>query len=193
MLESMIEQPRPTRAEISDVATAVFAGSSCIMLSGETAAGKYPVQAVKAMALIALDAEKHIDYKKRFANTDFNIEDLTDALSHSAGQLAIDTKAACIVTSTMSGDTARMVSRNRCPMPIIGMTCREKTYRQMSMYWHVTPLLVRQFDDLEDLILRARGIIEEEGFAKKGDVVVLTGGITNTKGGTKLIHADVIE
>ena len=192
MLESMIEKPRPTRAEISDVANAVFDGSSCIMLSGETAAGKYPVQAVQAMALIAIDAERHIDYERRFSTAEFDIADLTDALSHSAGQLAIDTKAVCIVSSTMSGDTARMVSRNRCPMPIIGMTCREKTYRQLNMYWNVIPLLVRQFHDLEDLILRARGIVAEEGIAKSGDVVVLTGGITNTSGGTKLIHADII-
>ena len=192
MLESMTEKPRPTRAEISDVANAVFDGSSCVMLSGETAAGKYPAEAVKAMALISIDAEEHIDYARRFETADFEIKDLTDALSHSAGQLAIDTCATCVVSSTMSGETARMISRNRIPMPIIGMTCRERTYRQMAMYWNVTPLLVREFHDLEDLILRARGIIAEEGFAKSGDVVVLTGGITNTEGGTKLIHADII-
>ena len=193
MLESMIEKPRPTRAEISDVANAVFDGSSCVMLSGETASGKYPAQAVKAMALISIDAEQHIDYSHRFSIADFEITDLTDALSHSAGQLAIDTHARCIVSSTMSGETARMVSRNRTPMPIIGMTCKEKTYRQMAMYWNVTPVLVKMFDGLEDLIISSRQIVKEKGFADSGDVVVVTGGLTNTAGGTKLIHADIIE
>lgn len=193
MLESMIEKPRPTRAEISDVANAVFDGSSCIMLSGETASGKYPVQAVRAMALIAIDAEAHIDYVKRFETTSFDIEDLTDALSHSAGRLAIDTNASCIVSSTMGGETARMVSRNRTPMRIVGMTCVEKTYRQMGMYWNVTPVMVDEFDGLEELILSAREMVKKEGFAKSGDVVVVTGGLTNTAGGTKLIHADTID
>ena len=193
MLESMIEKPRPTRAEISDVANAVFDGSSCVMLSGETASGKYPAQAVKAMALISIDAEQHIDYSHRFSIADFEITDLTDALSHSAGQLAIDTHARCIVSSTMSGETARMVSRNRTPMPIIGMTCKEKTYRQMAMYWNVTPVLVKMFDGLEDLIISSRQIVKEKGFADSGDVVVVTGGLTNTAGGTKLIHADIID
>jgi len=193
MLESMTEKPRPTRAEISDVANAVFDGSSAIMLSGETASGKYPVKSVEAMASIALDAEKHIDYKKRFAVSSLEMNDLTDALSHAAGQLAIDTDAKCIVSSTISGFTARMVARCRVPMPIIGMTCREKTYRQLDLYWNVTPLLVPQYHGLEELIDEARAAVKEEGYAKKGDIVVLTGGLRNKEGGTKLIHADEIK
>lgn len=193
MLESMIENPRPTRAEISDVANAVFDGSSAIMLSGETASGKYPVQAVKAMTDIAVDAEAHVDFAKRFSAGRFEIDNLTDALSHSACQLAIDTGAKCVVSSTMSGSTARMIARCRVPMPVIGLTCLEKTYRQLDMCWNVTPLLVRKFSGLEDLISSAAQIIKEEGLVEKGDTVVLTGGLTNKTGGTKIIHADVIK
>ena len=120
MLESMIQNPRPTRAEISDVANAVYDGSSAIMLSGESASGKYPVAAVKNMAEIALYTEKNIDYAKRFRTTEYRIKDNTDAISHATCAMAIDTNAKGIVISSLSGNTVRMVSRFRCPVDIIG-------------------------------------------------------------------------
>ncbi len=193
MLESMIEKPRPTRAEISDVANAVFDGSSAIMLSGETASGQYPVQAVAAMTSIAKDAEDHIDYAKRFRSTDIVIDDLTDAMSHSASQLALDTGARCIISRTAEGFTARMISRCRVPMPVIGMTSREKTYRQLDLCWNVKPVLVKGFNGLEDLIKDSVAAAKEGGFVQAGDTVVLTGGLANRSGGTKFIHADVVE
>ncbi len=193
MLESMIEKPRPTRAEISDVANAVFDGSSAIMLSGETASGKYPVQAVSAMAMIAKNAEEHIDYAKRFRSADIVIDDLTDAMSHSASQLALDTDARCIISRTAEGFTARMISRCRVPMPIIGMTSREKTYRQLDLCWNVKPVLVKSFTGLEEMIHDSVAAAKEYGFVQSGDLVVLTGGLSNRSGGTKFIHADTVE
>lgn len=125
MLESMIHNPRPTRAEISDVANAVYDGASAVMLSGETAAGKYPVAAVENMAKIAEFTEQHIDYKHFFQRTEFEIRNILDAVSHASCSMAVDVNAKCIVACTVSGQTARMVSRFRCPADIIGMTTRE--------------------------------------------------------------------
>ena len=135
MLESMIQNPRPTRAEISDVANAVYDGSSAVMLSGETAAGKYPVLAVKNMAEIAEYTEKNIDYKKRFSSTEYEIKSNIDAVSHATCAMAIDTKAKGIVINSISGITARMVSRFRPPMNIIGMTTSEKVWRKLNLSW----------------------------------------------------------
>ena len=126
MLESMIHNPRPTRAEISDVANAVYDGTSAIMLSGETAAGKYPVLTIETMARIAEHTEQNIHYNKRFKNYDFKIKNIVDALSHSACGMAIDVDAKCIVVCSLSGMTSRMVSRFRPPMDIIGYTADEK-------------------------------------------------------------------
>ena len=133
MLESMIHNPRPTRAEISDVANAVYDGSSAIMLSGESAAGKYPVEAVKNMAEIAEYTEKNIDYVKRFYRTDYVIKNNLDALSHATCAMAIDTKAKGIVISSISGMTVRMVSRFRCPVDIVGMTTSSKAWRKLNL------------------------------------------------------------
>ena len=120
MLESMIHNPRPTRAELSDVANAVYDGSSAIMLSGESAAGKYPVEAVKNMAETAEYTEKQINYGKRFANAEFQTKSIVDAISHATCAMAIDVDAKCIVVSSLTGRTVRMVSRFRCPVDIIG-------------------------------------------------------------------------
>ncbi|MBQ4256484.1 MAG: pyruvate kinase, partial [Oscillospiraceae bacterium] len=133
MLESMIEKPRPTRAEISDVANAVYDGSSAVMLSGETASGRYPVAAVKNMAEIAQTTEDAIDYKKRFSRMEYVIKNNTDALSHATCAMAIDTKAKGIVISSLSGMTVRMVSRFRPPVDIIGMTTSVKAWRKLNL------------------------------------------------------------
>ena len=130
MLESMINNPRPTRAEISDVANAVYDGSSAIMLSGESAAGKYPVEAVQTMSQVAEYTEMHINYKERFAKQEFNMRNNLDAISHATCQMAIDVGAKAIVVHSRSGVTARMVSRFRCPIDIIGMTTSERIWRE---------------------------------------------------------------
>ena len=142
MLESMITNIRPTRAEISDVANAVYDGTSAIMLSGETAAGKYPVKAVEVMAKIAERTEQSIHYDKRFRNFDFQIRNEIDAISHATCGMAIDIKAKGIAVCTLSGMTARMISRFRSPVDIVGLTTNEKTWRKLALSWGVTFLLL---------------------------------------------------
>ena len=134
MLESMITNIRPTRAEISDVANAVYDGTSAIMLSGETAAGKYPVKAVEVMAKIAERTEQSIHYDKRFRNFDFQIRNEIDAISHATCGMAIDIKAKGIAVCTLSGMTARMISRFRSPVDIVGLTTSEKTWRKLAYH-----------------------------------------------------------
>ena len=193
MLESMISKPRPTRAEISDVANAVFDGTSAVMLSGESAAGKYPVEAVQAMAGIAEEAEKHINYVERFARQPFVLKNNTDALSHSACQLAIDTDATCIVATTLSGLMGRLVARFRPPMPIIGMTPSEKAYRKLAMSWNVIPVVADEFNSTDVLFYHAGLVARQTGLAGKGDTVVITGGITNGSGGnSNLIKVETL-
>ena len=187
MLESMISKPRPTRAEISDVANAVFDGTSAVMLSGETAAGKYPVEAVRAMASIAEEAEQHIDYVQRFETQSFHFRNVTDALSHSTCQLAIDTNATCIVATTRTGLMGRLVSRFRAPTPIIGMATNDKAYRQLAMSWNVLPVIADEFNSTDVLFYHAMLVARQTGLAKKGDTIVITGGITDGKSGNSNI------
>lgn len=193
MLESMIHNPRPTRAEISDVANAVYDGSSAIMLSGETAAGKYPAKTVKIMAEIAQYTEEHIDYKKWFTTTEYKIRNNLDAISHAACSMAIDVNAKCIVVSSMSGQTARMVSRFRSPADIIGVTTSTRAWRKLNLSWGVIPALSESYTSLDVLfyqaVQKARSIMS----LKKGDNVVLTGGQTNGKtGNTNTIKVESI-
>ena len=194
MLESMIAKPRPTRAEISDVANAVFDGTSAIMLSGETAAGRYPVEAVQAMAAIAQEAETHIDYVSRFAQQTFDFRSNTDALSHASCQLAIDTNATCIVATTLTGLMGRLVCRFRPPMPIIGMTTNAKAYRQLAMSWNVLPVVVDEFTSTDVLFYHAMLVARQMGLAKKGDTIVITGGITNgASGNSNIIKVETLQ
>ena len=183
MLESMIEKPRPTRAEISDVANAVYDGSSAVMLSGETAAGKYPVAAVKNMAEIAECTEQNIDYKKRFLTTDYVIKNNSDAVSHATCAMAIDTKAKGIVISSLSGRTVRMVSRFRPPVDIIGMTTSEKAWRKLNLSWVVTPVLSEEFNSVDVMFYHALQHAKKHFNLTAGDNVVLTGGMTSGKSG----------
>ena len=183
MLESMIEKPRPTRAEISDVANAVYDGSSAIMLSGETAAGKYPVAAVKNMAEIAESTEKTIDYTKQFATTEYVIKNNLDAVSHATCAMAVDTKAKGIVISSLSGMTVRMVSRFRPPTDIIGMTTSEKAWRKLNLSWGVTPVLSEEFNSVDVMFYHALQHAKKHFGLVKGDNVVLTGGQTSGKSG----------
>ena len=183
MLESMIHNPRPTRAEISDVANAVYDGTSAVMLSGESAAGKYPVAAVKNMAEIAEYTEQSIDYREWFKNTDYAIQNNLDAVSHGTCAMAIDVNAKAIVVNSMSGTTARMVSRFRCPVDIIGMTTSERAWRKLNLSWGVTPVLSEEFTSLDVIfyhgIIRAKEVLG----LKKGDNLILTGGPINGKTG----------
>ena len=193
MLESMINNPRPTRAEISDVANAVYDGSSAVMLSGETAAGKHPVEAVKNMANIAEFTERGIDYKHWFHSTDFRIRNNLDAVSHAACAMAVDLNAKCIVVSSMSGQTARMVSRFRSPADIIGMTTNERAWRKLNMSWGVTPALSEEFTSIEVVFYHAMRQAKKMLNLSKGDNIVLTGGQINAgPGSTNTIKVETI-
>jgi len=192
MLESMIHNPRPTRAEISDVANAVYDGTSAIMLSGETAAGKYPVQAVEAMAKIAKTAEESINYRKKFYNSSFEIRNTVDAISHSTCGMAIDIDAKAIVACSLSGMTARMVSRFRAPVDIIGLTTDEKTWRRLSLSWGVIPAICEKFTSTDVLFYTAKKIAEQTLPLKKGEHIVITGGVTGESGATSLIKIESI-
>src|SRR5262249_22188068 len=143
MLDSMIRRPRPTRAEVSDVANAIFDGTDAIMLSGETAAGAHPVEALRMMDQIAVCAEKALDYRLLLQlHLSGEAENATDAISQGCCEIAADLKAAAIVASTTSGHTARMIARGRPRMPIIGATANPRTYRRLAVTWGVYPLLV---------------------------------------------------
>ncbi len=183
MLESMIKNPRPTRAEISDVANAVYDGSSAIMLSGETAAGLYPVQAVEAMAKIAMQAESREEFIQPVKSTKYLIRGLSGALSHSASTLAKDVNAKAIVVCTRTGETAKMVSRFRAMIDIIGMTTDPRSYQKLALSWGVYPVLSEEFQSVDVLFHFAKCAARDSGLVKKGDVIVITGGTPNGKSG----------
>ena len=194
MLESMIEKPRATRAEISDVANAVYDGTSAVMLSGETASGKYPVEAVKYMVETVTYTENHIHYSKRFKNIELDIKNNIDAISHSTCSMAIDLNAKAIVVNSLSGRTARMVSRFRCPVDIIGMTNSEKVWRKLNLSWGVTPVLCDTYDSIEVMFHMAKQKAKEIMGLQKNDNVVLTGGLMNgTSGNTNTIKVETIK
>ena len=183
MLESMIYNPRPTRAEISDVANAVYDGSSAVMLSGESAAGKYPVEAVRNMAKIAEYTEQHTSYRERFLTADFGIQNNLDAISHATCAMAIDVNAKGIVVCSVSGKTAMMVSRFRSPVDIIGMTTNPKVWRKLGLSWGVTPVLTDEFPTMDVMFYYAMNSARKYLPVKRGDNVVLTGGPINGKSG----------
>ncbi len=178
MLESMIKNPRPTRAEATDVANAIYDGTTAIMLSGETAAGLYPVEAVKTMARIAERTEQAIDYNGRMKRRE-NIEnfDITTAISHATCTTAMDLKAGAIITVTISGFTAGMISRYKPSCPIIACSVSPKICRQMSLSWGVTPIWIARESTTDDLFDEAVRVSEEAGYIQKGDKVVLTAGV----------------
>ena len=193
MLESMINNPRPTRAEISDVANAVYDGSSAIMLSGESAAGKYPVEAVQAMANVAEYTEKNINYGSRFINQEFKIRNTIDAVSHATCAMAMDVNARCIVVHSRSGITARMVSRFRCPIDIIGMTTNEKSWRKLNLSWGVIPILNEEFTSTDVMFYHGLQVAKDIMKLESGDRVVMTGGLINGKrGNTNTIKVETV-
>ena len=193
MLESMIANPRPTRAEISDVANAVYDGTSAVMLSGETAAGEHPVEAVAVMARIAEATERKIDYAQRFHQAEFITHDTVDAISHAVCGMAIDIGAKAIVVCSLSGRTARMISRFRAPVDILGVTTSEIAVRKLALSWGVVPALSVEYTSTDVLFYVATQLAREKLGLKSGDKIVITGGVTNGKSGnTNLIKVEVI-
>lgn len=192
MLESMITNPRPTRAEASDVANAVYDGTSAVMLSGETAAGKYPVLTVETMARIVESTESSIHYEKRFRNSEFDIRSMVDAISHAVCGMSIDIGAKAIAVCSLSGMTARMVSRFRSPVDILGVTTSPRTWRRLALSWGVTPVMCDTFDSTEVLFYAAKQLAIQRFELKKGDTMIITGGITNgVSGNTNLIKVEM--
>lgn len=189
MLDSMINNPRPTRAETTDVANAIYDGTTAIMLSGESAAGKYPVEAVKTMARIALRTEQDIDYKERLNKIRKIDYDIPTAISHATCTTAMDLNAAAIITVTMSGSTASMISRFKPNCNIIGCAVTPQVCRQLNLVWGVKPLLIEKEEDADALFSSAAKAAEEAGLVKKGDVVVVTAGLPlGVEGKTNMIR-----
>ncbi len=193
MLESMIHNPRPTRAEISDVANAVYDGTSAIMLSGETAAGKYPVLTVETMSKIAKQTEQCINYDKLFLSSEFTIRNMVDAISHATCGMSIDIQAKVIAVCSLSGSTVRMVSRFRSPVDILGLTIDEKTWRKLALSWGVMPVMCEEYDSTDVLFYTAKRLAKKHFSLEKGDRIVITGGITNgISGNTNLIKVETV-
>ncbi|WP_243200738.1 pyruvate kinase [Lawsonibacter celer] len=195
MLDSMIRNPRPTRAEVSDVANAVFDGTSCVMLSGETASGKYPLEALKTMVNTVVAAEDAIDYWGRFRDTNLlpHISSINDAITHSCCLTAMDLKAVAILAATQSGYTAKVISRFRPACPIVALCQSEAARRQLAISWGVHPYLCGYVDSTDRLFSLVIDVARSEGAVKPGDTVVITAGVPIGEiGSTNLIKAQVV-
>lgn len=194
MLDSMMKNPRPTRAETTDVANAIYDGTSAIMLSGETAAGLYPIEALQTMDRIAVRTEQDIDYKKRFLMQESKKNpDITDAISHATCTTAHDLNAAMIITVTKSGRTARMISRYRPDCVIMACTTDKQVSRQMNMSWGVKPILIEEEQDTFDLFEHAVNTIKKKNYLKDGDLTVITAGVPlGISGTTNIIKVHTV-
>ncbi len=193
MLDSMIERPRPTRAEATDVANAIYDGTSAIMLSGETAAGKYPVEALRTMVKIAVEAEHNIDYAARMRHREvMSNPDITNAIAHATCTTAVDLNASAIVTVSNSGLTCYMVSKFRPNCPIIGCSIYPETCRLLNLAWGVTPVLVELQDNSDVLFDHAVERAKEAGLIEDGQIVVITAGVPlGISGTTNMIKVHV--
>lgn len=195
MLDSMMKNPRPTRAETTDVANAIYDGTSAIMLSGETAAGLYPIESVQTMVRIAERTEEDINYRHRF----FQIErrannNVTDAVCHATCTTAIDLNASAVVTVTKSGTSARNISKYRPVCPIIAGTTSDKVCRQLNMSWGVTPVHLEEKNEIFELFDHAVEAAKESGLLKTGETVVVTAGVPlGVSGNTNMIKVQVVE
>lgn len=194
MLDSMIKNPRPTRAETTDVANAIYDGTSAIMLSGETAAGAYPVDAVKTMAKIAEVTEQSINYAKRFREREIDTADnVTNAISHATVTTALDLGAKAILTVTNTGSTAKLLSKYRPNRPIISCTPNERTWRQLNMSWGVVPMMAQIMNTTDELFDHAVECAETSGLLETGDLVVITAGVPlGVSGTTNLMKVHVV-
>lgn len=174
MLESMIEHARPTRAEASDVANAIFDGTDAVMLSGETAAGEYPLESVQIMDRIAIAAEASMDFKKLHQH---DLPTSAHAIAHAACAMAVDMKARAIAAFTKSGATARLISQFRPPGPIIALTQQAHVYNQLSLYWGVVPMMLTEVSDSESTLSMVENTLLKKGFVWPGDSLIITGGL----------------
>lgn len=195
MLDSMIRNPRPTRAEVSDVANAVFDGTSCVMLSGETAGGKYPLEALTAMVGIVEEAEQSINYWRQFQKHRVTPEpNINDAITHTCCLTAMDLDAKAILAATNSGRTARMICRFRPACPVAALTMQEKVRRQLAISWGVYPFLTGEVNSTDRIFSLSVECAVKEGLVKNGDTVVITAGVPlGRSGSTNLIKAQVID
>jgi pyruvate kinase len=192
MLQSMIENPRPTRAEASDVANAVLDGSDAVMLSGETATGHYPVEAVQMMEKVATIAEEHLECEEWLRHVD-TATSPSEAIARSTVEIAIELNASAIITSTVSGHTARMVARYRPCVPVLVATPDPAVYRQMALVWGVVPLLVPEYTSTDDMIAYTTSAALKAGLVKPGDQVVITAGIpAGGEGRTNMLKVHII-
>ena len=198
MLDSMIRNPRPTRAEVSDVANAVYDGTSCVMLSGETASGKYPIEALETMVKTVEAAEASIDHWARF-HRDYDLDRqvgsqfIDQAICHACCMTAMDLSAAAILAATTSGHTARMISRFRPACPIVGLTTSERVRRQLAISWGVLPLLYGSVDSTDRLFSLCVDCSRKEGIVNPGDTVVITAGVPlSARGTTNLIKVQTV-
>ena len=180
MLDSMIRNPRPTRAEVADVANAIYDGTDAVMLSGETAAGAWPVQAVETMARVAESSEPYLFEEGGVATHEAETTLASLAVGRSAVRTAECLRAACIIAPTMTGRTARLISGFRPSMPIYSVTPFERVMRSMQLYWGVTPLLGDAIGPMDHVIAASRDAVRERGYVKRGDVVVITAGDPKT-------------
>ena len=193
MLDSMIRNPRPTRAEVTDVANAIYDGTDAIMLSGETAAGKYPVEAVKVKASIAKRIEQTLDYDRMLKEKGSKNVTVTDAISHATCTTAVDLNASAIITSTSSGYTAKMVSKFRPQAPIIAATSNEAVMRRLALTWGVCPIKSALAGNTDEVIEKSIEASIENGYVKNGELVVITAGVpVGVSGTTNLIKVHVI-
>lgn len=195
MLDSMMKNPRPTRAETTDVANAIYDGTSAIMLSGETAAGKYPVESLQTMVRIATRTEQDIDYRKRFFGYDHKAStNITDAICHATCTTAHDLNASAILTVTKTGTSARMISRYRPGCQIIGCTMDEKVGRQLNLSWGVRPLLIMEESDVIELFNHSVSNARDYGFLNPGELVVITSGVPlGMAGTTNMIKVQTVQ
>jgi len=194
MLESMVHNPRPTRAEVTDVANAILDGADAVMLSEETTIGKYPVEAVKIMHRIAERTERFIEQRNFFAQRlSEKVENTTDAIAISACQIAEHLSARAIITVTSSGYTARMVSRYRPSIPIIAVTPEEKTLRRLPLVWGIYPCFRPYYESTDEMLSKSIEAARETELVRDGDVVVLTGGVPiKVPGTTNLLKVHII-
>lgn len=194
MLESMMQNPRPTRAEITDVANAIYDGTSAIMLSGETAAGKYPVEAVRTMAAIAERTEADISYDKRFrSRTNDDRLSVTAAVAHATCTTAMDINARAIITVTKSGETARLLCKYRPSTPIIACVMQDKICRQLSLSWGITPIIMPFAKDTDEMISLSVQSAQNADLIHNGDLVVITAGVpVGIPGTTNMIKAHLV-
>ena len=193
MLDSMIKNPRPTRAEATDVANAIYDGTSAIMLSGESAVGAYPVEAVETMVRIALRAEADMDYIRRFSRDTSASTDVTNAISHATVTSAHDLNASAIITVTKSGSTARILSRYRPACVIVGCTTEKDVWRQLALSWGTVPLMIAEESNTDDLFEHAVDAAVQNGLVHDGELVVLTAGVPlGISGTTNLMKVHVV-